>query len=64
MLPESEKCMREILRVSKRINSKKFTTLQEGMRLIRNETLLLKKFSLYAGKELHERHPRYFDQHY
>ena len=46
MLPESEKCMREILRVSKRINSKKFTTLQEGMRLIRNETLLLKKFSI------------------
>ena len=56
--------MREILRVSKRINSKKFTTLQEGMRLIRTETLLLKKFSLYAGEELHGRHPRYFDRHF
>ena len=64
MLPKSEKCMQEILKVSKRINSKKFTTLQEGMRLIRTETLLLKKFSFYAGKELHERHPRYFDRHY
>ena len=64
MLTKSEKCMQEILRVSKRINSKKFTTLQEGMRLIRTETLLLKKFSLYAGEELYGRHPRYFDRYY
>ena len=41
MLPETENFMREILRLSKKINSKKFNTIQSGMRLIREETELL-----------------------
>tara|TARA_Y100000589_G_C27088865_1_gene603002 strand:+ start:959 stop:1156 length:198 start_codon:yes stop_codon:yes gene_type:complete len=60
MSPETEECMKEILKLSKKINLKRFNTLQAGMRLIRSETVLLQKLARFAGEDLHQRHPRYF----
>ena len=60
MLPETENFMREILRLSKKINSKKFKTIQSGMRLIREETELLQELAGYVCYELDQRSNRYF----
>ena len=60
MLPETENFMREILRLSKKINSKKFNTIQSGMRLIREETELLQELAGYVCYVLDHRSNRYF----
>ena len=60
MLPETEDFMRKILRLSKKINSKKFDTLQSGMELIREETELLQELAGYVCYDLDQRADRYF----
>ena len=60
MLPETEDFMKKILRLSKKINSKKFNTLQSGMELIREETKLLLELAGYVGYDLDQRADRYF----
>ena len=60
MLPETENFMREILRLSKKINSKKFNTIQSGMELIREETELLQELEAYVYYDLYQRDDRYF----
>ena len=60
MLRETENCMREILKLSKRINSKKFNTIQSGMKLIREETELLQELEAYVYYDLYQRDDRYF----
>jgi len=60
MLPETENFMREILRLSKKINSKKFKSIQSGMELIREETELLLELAGYVCYDLDQRADRYF----
>ena len=60
MFKETENCMREILRLSKKINSKKFNTIQSGMELIREETELLQDLAGYVCYEFDQRANRYF----
>ena len=60
MSPETENWMREILKLSKKINSTKFNTVQSGMRLIRAETELLQELAGFVFYDLYPRHDRYF----
>ena len=59
MNPETEKCMKECLRISKRINCYQFNTMQQLMRLVEVEEKLLNNLEQMIMADLEHYHPRF-----
>ena len=59
MNPKTEKCMKECLRISKRINCYQFNTMQQLMRLVEVEEKLLNNLEQMIMADLEHYHPRF-----
>ena len=56
--------MRQLLKISKRIKTRKFTTFEECDRLIQEETKLICAVATLLHIDLHSRSKRYFEDPY
>lgn len=58
---ESIKLMKKLIKISKKAETKKFNSLQEGLSLASVETEILQELFVALGSDIRGRNPRFFN---